>query len=430
MKGKIKNFAELAMNKDRKTALLVMEAGLKAIDTATLMKKNFRLQKNALKIKEQKISLQSGGRILAVGVGKCSYKAAMVLENILGERLEGGVVVDTRVGDGLKKIRALQGDHPMPSEWNINAAGEIIAKLSGLKKEDLVIMIISGGGSTMLCQPQNLTCQEETKILSCLFKEGASIKEINTVRKHVSLARGGYLAQYAYPAKVVSLIFSDVPGNNLEFVASGPTFRDNTGIGEAKAVLKKYAVEEKSGISEIRLLETPKDEKYFSQVKNILFASNKLALSAMAREAERRGLSAKIVNETLVGEVRQTGAEILRELRQQDPKKVLLFGGETTVLVKGEGRGGRNQEMALALLPAVESEEMVITMASDGCDNTDSAGAICDIITRHKAEKKGMNSAEFLAQNNSYEFFKETGDFLLTGPTGSNVSDLIAAFKF
>ena len=292
-----------------------------------------------------------------------------------------------------------------------------------------MVAVISGGGSTLLCQPNNFTCVEEAELLQHLFKEGATIGEINTVRKHLSLARGGHLARYAYPAMVVGLIFSDIPGNDLSLVASGPTFLDTSTKSEAAEVLNRYHKGQTNQLSTDNLLETPKEKKYFSRVNNFLAVSNLTALRAMAAVAETNNFSATICDLCLAGEARIVGQNLVAQIMQQPPRTAFLYGGETTVKISGAGQGGRNQELALAALPAILENTLLISLASDGQDNSDHAGAICDIITKRNAEKLNLKSELFLAENNSYEFFRQTSDYLSTGPTGANVSDLLLVLK-
>ena len=239
MNDKIKNFSEVGITTLRRNSLEIIAAGLNAIDTEFAIKNNVQLQGEILAIKEETIALDGINNIFVVGIGKCALSAARALEEILGERLTGGIAIDVRDGE-LKKIKTFKGDHPYPSLKNVEVTNAIMTLISKLKINDLVIFVISGGGSTLLCQPTNFKYEAEIKLMGYLFKKGADIFEINTIRKHISLARGGQLAKYAYPANIVSLIFSDVPGDNLEFIASGPTVRDTTTIEDAKKILQKY----------------------------------------------------------------------------------------------------------------------------------------------------------------------------------------------
>lgn len=425
---KIKNFKKLAVSEGRRAALNILKAGFEAIDTEKAVLNSIKIEKGKLLVRGHSFSLKNARKILIVGIGKCSLEAAGALERILGKRLSGGIVLDVNKGK-LKKIKCYACDHPLPTPRNVEATKKIIKLLSSLTENDLVFFIISGGGSAFLCQPHNFNCFEEATLIDCLIHFGVNIQEMNTVRKHLSVARGGYLAKYAYPARVVSFIFSDVVGNNLEYVASGPTIKDTTTVNDAKTILDKYKVSEKCSFFPHRLIETPKDSKYFERVKNILFVSNQTALDAMAGKAEELGFRAVIRKNDLTGEAKEAARGIIDELNQEGTNTVLLYGGETTVKVEGEGRGGRNQELALSALRFIKENQLIISAASDGWDNTDHAGAVCDIITKEKAEKNNLNAEKFLKDNNSYEFFKKTGDYLKTGNTGSNVADIIIAIN-
>ncbi len=424
------NFEELSSAAPlRKDALEIVGAGLSAIDTAGIINSTVRMTGGTLEIKDEKIRLEGIRRIFIVGIGKCAFEAGEALEKIIGERLTGGITLDVRKG-ALHKIKSLAGTHPVMSDINIDATKEIIALLTGLSESDLVLFIISGGGSALLCQPNNFTCQDESMIVDCLVSSGVPIGELNTVRKHLSLARGGYLAQYSHPAKSVSLIFSDVPGDNLEFVASGPTMPDTTTVSDAEKILGKYDVWNKCGTVPLTLIETPKHKEIFENVRNILVCSNRIALESMKEKAEALGYGVKIMDAKFSGEAGDVAARVLKDIGKVPGKTVLLYGGESTVKLRGSGGvGGRNQELALAALNGINPGQLIASVATDGRDNTDHAGAIADEITKKHARETGAESSEYLKNNDSYSFFKKTGDFLLTGNTGSNVSDIIIAIK-
>jgi glycerate-2-kinase len=425
---KITNFNKLAENDLRKIGLLIAEAGLASIDTEEAVKRSVVLKDEELIIKDIRIPISGFKRVFMVAVGKCAIAAATSLKEILKDRLTGGIAYDIKPGE-IPGIEVLVGDHPFPSEKNAENSGKIFKLLSGLKEDDLVIFVVSGGGSALLSDPEDFSVEKEKEIMKRLFRKGADIKEINTIRKHISLARGGNLAKAAYPAKAISLIFSDVPGDNIEFVASGPTIKDTTTVADAEEVFDKYQVRSECGIIEGGLMETPKDDKYFVNVLNILIVSNNVALEAMAFEAQKLGFEATIITDVLDGEARQAGEKIAETLHGEPSKRVLLYGGETVVVVKGNGKGGRNQELSLAGLPYIKEDELILSLASDGRDNTESAGAICDMISKRHATGSGIDSKDFLERNDSFGFFEKTGDYLLTGPTGSNVADLIIAIK-
>ena len=429
---KIKNFKELAVNDQRKKILSIAEAGLQSIDTKNTLKNLVKIKKGLLYISEKQFVLKNIEKLIFIGVGKSAVESAVVFENILGNHITNGIVIDVKKGKKLKKISSFVGSHPLPSNQNIEITKKILDILEGFTENDLVVFLISGGGSTLLClpaqagQPKNGDAEQEISIVQALIKNGATIQEMNTVRKHLSLARGGWLAKYAYPAKVVSLIFSDVPGDDMTFIASGPTCKDETTINDAKNVLNKYKI----NVEGIDLIETPKEEKYFKNVKNVLALSNQTALEAMAIKAEELGLIAKIMTNKIIGEVYDASKIILKDMRSLDKNEVLLYGGETTVKVRGVGRGGRNLQLGLLLLKNLKEDEIVLTVATDGRDNGPFGGAICDIITKQDIGKKGLSLEESLKNNDSYPLFEKAGNYLMMGDTGSNVADLIIAMKF
>ena len=426
---KIKNFGELATNPLRTSALKIVEAGLLSIDTVEVLRENISVFGDALTISNETIILPEKSRIFVVGVGKCATDAAFVLEEILGDRIYKGMVIDIKCDPRLKRIKSAECDHPFPSERNVDATKEMIDVLKEAKEDDVVIAVISGGGSTMLCQPKGFTCYDEKTVVDALFRAGANIKELNTVRKHMSMARGGHLAGYAYPAKVVSLIFSDVVGNDLGFIASGPTVLDETSVEDAKHIFDKYFLKDRVPITSDVLMETPKDWKYFENVKNILLVSNDIGLEAMYKSAKREGFVPTIVNKDMIGEAAIIGESIAIELNKAPAHSALLFGGETVVRIKGNGHGGRNQEMALSALRFIGESEIIVPFASDGRDNTDVAGAICDTIIKSQATKKKVSIEKFLSNNDSYSFFEKVGGHLMTGVTGSNTADFVVALK-
>ena len=426
----MQNFEKIATSDLRKAGLLIAEAGLRAIDTEKVVREAVRVTDSALVLQGHEYLFAEAGRIFLYGVGKCSTEAVSALSAILGDRVTGGVLIDVKEGNALPRIISHRGTHPAPSEINVRAARHLAETLQGFQDNDLVIFCISGGASTLLCLPEgDMDCETESSIFRTLTKAGATIQELNTVRKHLSRARGGHLARLAYPARVHSLIFSDVPGDDIQFIASGPTVRDETTIEDAKKILLKYDVAQYVGRADIPLIETPKEEKYFDRVINEVLVSNKVALQAMAAQARELGYAADIRTHELQGEAREVAKRILEEAREAPSKSVLLYGGETTVTIQGKGKGGRNMELALSGLRFVSENECLISVASDGRDNTDFAGGVCDIISREKARAAGLDLEVFLRENNAYEFFGKVGDFIITGNTGSNVSDLIVAIK-
>lgn len=428
---KIKNFEHIASSPERKAALEIIEEGLQSIDTRAVVRRSVQQFGDKIVVAGEEVVLQKQSRIFLVSIGKCALEAAQEIEKIIGKNIHAGIVID--VHEGVLDHPAIQlyvGDHPFPSERNIYATKAMIEMLSDMTEKDVVIAIISGGGSSLLCQPENLTCFEEKEIVENLFRSGASIEKVNTVRKHISLAKGGYLAKYAYPARLIAMIFSDVPGNNIEFIASGPTVLDTTTVNDAKKVLAEFNLSDQCAFAEKGLIETPKDQKFFNNVKNIIVVSNEIALNAMKEAAHARGYNPTIRTKSFSGHARHIGAGIASELKTVSPNSMLLYGGESTVVVKGIGKGGRNQEVALSALRFSNDDEMIISIASDGKDNTEFAGGICDIITKKHAAELDLDIRKYLGENDSFEFFKRTGDYIETGVTGSNVSDLVLAVRF
>ena len=430
MSHTIQNFDALAENDLRRDALAIAEAGLAAIDISDAFKRTLTIGGDELRIGDTAYPL-AGRRIYFVGVGKCAFAGAAAIEHLLGDRLTGGVALDVSTGEQtnlkLKTIETYVGTHPLPSETNEDATKRILEFLSGRTEDDLVLMLISGGGSTLLCAHEKpMTCADEVVLWNELTAKGATIQDINTVRKHTSRARGGGLAAAAYPAEVVSLIVSDVPGNDIAHIASGPTVLDASTVEDARAVLTHYGI----ATTGTAFLETPKEQKYFERIANILFLSNEDALSAMQEEAGQRGYAVTVVDDHFSGEAREVGRAVSQTLASTPAKTALLYAGESTVTLLGpHGVGGRNQEMALAALNELDAGELILPFASDGRDNTDSAGAIGDETTRAHAFARNISIEEHLEGHRAYDFFTATGDALVTGYTGTNVSDLIIALK-
>ncbi len=429
MDRRIHNFDALASTPLRTDALAIAEAGYRAVDIGTAFARKVRVDGDELVVDGAPRILLDSRRVHFVGVGKCAIAGAEAAERLFGDRIESGIALDVRgLADGrLGTIEAFVGTHPKPTQENVDATHRIITLLEGLTADDLVIMLVSGGGSVLLCSPEApFTCADEGMLFDALTDRGATIEELNTVRKHLSKARGGWLAKAAQPAEVVALIVSDVPGNDLEFVASGPTVKDTTSVEDAQAVLEKYGIPAPpSGF-----IETPKDDADFARVSNVLFLSNRDALDAMKTEAAARGLTARVVTDTMHGEARAVAGQVAEALHDAPPKSALLYGGETTVsLGEHPGKGGRNQELALAALAELHDGELVLPFSSDGKDATEHAGAIADAETRAHARARNADASTALAAHSSYDFFKASGDALVTGLLESNVSDLVIALK-
>jgi glycerate-2-kinase len=413
----IKNIKELARNDLRRDALEIVEAGYQAIKSEDIFKNHISLEDDQLSIGEQSFNLKKYNNIYVVGVGKGSDLAAKAIEDILTpDRIKAGFVIDT-VSIKLQKIETLKGTHPLPSEQNIQATEKITNLLTEAKRDDLVLVIICGGGSALFCKPGGLTCLELQFISSFLLRQGASIQEINTVRKHVSLIHGGYLAQYAYPAEVVSLVISDVVGDDLNFIASGPTVMDKTSIEDAQKIINKYQ------LPKIDLVDTPKDPKYFKRVTNIILGSGSTAVDGMKQKAIELGYKPKIYSREIAGMANKVGPDLAKSIR---PGEALLACGETQVIVKHPGKGGRNQDVVLSAIPDLPKNSVIISAASDGKDNIEVAGAIADSeISTKELKQHKLDPIDAVDKNNGYNVLHRLNDHLLIDRVTANVSDFM-----
>jgi glycerate 2-kinase len=390
----ILNKEELATNPLRGDALQILEAGLQAVDTEKILKRKISIKDGVLNIDGYFLDIKSYAKVFFVGIGKCALSGAKVIESILGDYLTEGIVLDVKSvaeAENLKKFRYFQGTHPLPSEQNISATKEILEMVKGVTEKDLIINLISGGGSSLFELPvDGVTLENIVEKTKEMTAKGADIYELNAARKEMSQVKGGKFAEICSPAQVISLLFSDVLGNDISVIASGPTV---------------------SNIAKDR-------------VKNILVASNADALEAMESKAQELGFEASIETDRFSGNAAEKGKELA--LREPKSKTCILFGGETTVkILENHGEGGRNQEMALSALPFVKKDSVLVCVSSDGWDNTDHAGAIADQKLFDEAKALNLNPGEFLKKSNSYNFFKQIHDgAIYTGKLGSNVSDL------
>lgn len=413
----IQNLKELATTPGRVAALSIAEVGLNAIDTERAVTSAVTLTNGGagLKIKDLELDLTKFKSIRIVGFGKAACEGASALVEVLQEKIKDGVVIDVK-DVKCEYISNYVGTHPEPSEQNVLATEHIIKLAKELTADDLVLVVVSGGGSALLCWPASEFVQGK-KLYDDFLRVGGDISELNTVRKHISALKGGGLAKLLYPATVVGLVFCDVPGDHVEEVASGPTFKDTSTIADAQAILDKYH------LSGFDLTETPKDEVFFERVHNILLVSNGEALHAMAEEAVKQGYKANIVS----SEIYDESEVALQSLKAAaGAHGVALGGGEVKLVVSGDcGSGGRCSYLSLAALPYIGENDVFVAIASDGVDNSDSAGAIVDGTTQKIVKELGLDSGEYKEHFDSYNFFKKTGGLLFTGPTGANVSDLM-----
>jgi len=434
---------ESSNERARKVALTLVLEGIEAADPLVAIKRFFEKEGNELVIKKVK------GDVYVVGAGKATGGMAKAVEEVLGDRIKAGIIAvpEELVNDvKLSKIKVLGSTHPKASEKSVRAGKEIVNLVKNASEEDLVIALFSGGGSALVEYPvSGVSIEDIGEVSIALMNAGADIFELNTVRKHLSLFKGGWLAKHASPSSMLCLMISDVVGDRMDTIASGPTVPDPTTFKDALKVLKKYKLYDKAPRSVISYIEkgvknevpeTPKPgDPIFKRVINRVVASNIISLNSMRRKASELGYNALILTSMLEGEAREVGkviAGIAKEVKASGnpipPPAVILAGGETTVTVRGKGRGGRNQELALSAALTIENLEgiAIASVGSDGRDGpTDAAGAIVDGTTAIIAKKRGLDPYIFLAENNSYEFFKAVGGHVTTGYTGTNVNDLI-----
>lgn len=422
----IKNFHELAKTPERKIVLELVEEALRSIQPEEVFRTNVHRHRNILTIVGVEFDLDEFERVFLLGFGKGAAGNAKLLEGLILDKLTEGYVIDTK-GEPFVKIRFTKGTHPLPSEQNFNFTQKVLSKLSNLNEKDLVLIIICGGGSAMLVHPHAISLEQKIAVGKALLKSGSTISEMNTVRKHLSDVKGGGFAQILYPATVATLIYSDVPGNDLSVIASGPTVHDPTHVEDSLRIIKRYGLAKELSLSREAFVENPQDKKYFEKVRNIIVLSNKTALVAMQRKAKQLSWNAQIFSDRFESEAREAGKKIISATHSHS---ILLVGGETTVhVVKNAGIGGRNQELVLGALDYVGREVTVCSFASDGWDNTENAGAIGDNKTVEQADKLGVEPLKYLKTNSSLDFFRKTGDAIITGRLPSNVSDLMVVLR-
>jgi len=435
--------------------LAVQQAALAAVDPGAAVRRHVRLQGDLLTVGGREYDLARVGRIWVAGGGKAATAMVAALAQILGPRLYGGLVVtkaghrDPNLDTG--PVEVIEAGHPVPDDAGMQGAKRMAELLSGASERDLVLAVISGGGSALLTLPAaDLSLADLQGTTDLLLRAGATIVELNAVRKHLSQIKGGGLVRLAGGALVASLILSDVVGDPLDVIASGPTVADPTTFAEAVTVLQRYELVERVPRAVRRHLQagargeiadTPKaGAALFARVHNLVIGSNRLAAEGAAREARARGFNTVLLSTFVEGEAREVArvaAALAKELVHHDrpvPRPAcLVWGGETTVTVRGQGKGGRNQELALAAalsmqgLPAV----LLVALGTDGTDGpTDAAGAVATGETVARARELGLDPYVYLANNDAYPFFDELGDLIRTGPTGTNVNDLLFLFAF
>lgn len=430
----------------RRDALAIFDAGLKGADPVKGIRQHVRRHRDMLDVVGHRYDLSAYRNIYVVGAGKASARMALVVEELLANRISRGLVnVKHGYSVSLKKVKVYEAGHPLPDKAGVESAKEIASLLEQADDRDLVLCLISGGGSALLTHPADgLTLQDKQKTTQALLTCGAKIQEVNAVRKHISKVKGGRLAKLAYPATVISLILSDVIGDPIDGIASGPTAPDTSTFLDALHITERYGVGKKIPAAVRNLLaqgakgeieETPKaDDPIFQRVQNVIVGNNQQALHAAKRKAKSLGYHSLVLTGSLEGEARKAGGilaavakDIIRTGNPIARPACVISGGETTVTIRGEGLGGRNQELGLAAAVAIDGLEDVVILsgATDGTDGpTDAAGAMVDGATLRRAREKGLDALDYLQRNNSYHFLQAVRDQLITGPTLTNVMDV------
>jgi hydroxypyruvate reductase len=420
-------------------ALRIFHAALKAADPAEAVLRRIKLTPNVLAAGRQRYHLEKFRNVYVIGAGKASAQMAQPIERLLGKRISGGLI-NVKYGHTarLRRIDLNECGHPIPDRNGELGAQRIADLARQAGPADLVVGLISGGASALLPLPAPpITLEEKQETTRLLLHCGANIHELNCVRKHISTVKGGQLAQLAWPATVLTLILSDVIGDDLDVIGSGPTVPDRSTFADARSILAKYGIAAKVPAAVRERLsenasETPKPgDKIFEHVQNLIVGSNRLAVDAAAQQARALGYHTLVLSTFIEGETRDVArvhAAIAKEIRATGrpvkPPACVISGGETTVTIRGHGQGGRNQEFALAAALDIAGlkDVVILSAGTDGTDGpTDAAGAIADGGTIARA---ALDAAAYLANNDSYHFFEHLGDLIKTGPTGTNVADV------
>ncbi len=434
----------------------ILHAAIQSVDPYLCTSRFIERQGEKLKIKDLCINLKDYKRILLIGTGKAVLPMALAVTDKLTDKEITGTLIAKHVNPEIlnklpEKVRVLQGSHPIPTSQSVESTRLMVSQLKNLNENDLVICLISGGGSSLMNLPQgNLKIEDVQEVNKNLLLSGAAIQEMNTVRKHLDQVKGGGLARIISPARLITFILSDVIGDSLDVIASGPTVFDPTTYEDALEILKKYKLTHEISKSVLEHFENGVKGHVTETVKpgeecllnTDIFVVGNLAIATRAGKemAEKSDLNVEILSTKIQGEAREVGEQLAGELVRlvkgdYHLKKpaCLIAGGETTVTVRGEGKGGRNQETALSAARLISGLPncLFISLATDGEDGiTDAAGAVVDGMTIQKGIEQEMDAAEYLERNDSYHFLEKTGSLLKTGSTDTNVNDLIFMFAF
>lgn len=430
----------------RKDALDIFRAGVKAVEAEAAVRRHCKVEGSRLSVDERVYDLTGFQNIYVIGAGKAGASMAKAVEEMLGERITDGLI-NVKYGHVAKltRVKITEAGHPVPDEAGQVGARAIFDLASGAKKEDLVICLISGGGSALLPLPvEGVSLADKQDTTKVLLACGATIHEINSVRKHISEVKGGGLAGAAYPATMISLMLSDVVGDDLDVIASGPTVPDSSSFRDCMDIFDKYGIREQVPESVLNHIEKGLNGKapdnprpgdpVFAGTQSAIVGNNMECIQAAQKKASELGYHTLVLSSVLEGETREVAIvhagiakEILRSGHPLSSPACILSGGETTVTITGSGLGGRNQEFVLAAAMGLNNCEGVVVLSAgtDGTDGpTDAAGAVADGKTVQRAESLGLKSLDFLSDNDAYHFFEKLGDLVKTGPTNTNVMDL------
>lgn len=442
----IANGANEVLRGLRTDAMDILEDIVLAVDPREAVLRVLQVDKSVLKVGSSSFSLDEIEKVIVVGGGKAGAAMVSAVEYVLSDRVSGGAVNIPHGSESESSRVQLNGaSHPIPDDDGVKGVTQMMDLVSGLSENDLVICVISGGGSALMPYPaEDVSLSDLQHVTQGLLLAGATINEINAVRKHLSTFKGGHLARACHPAHVLSLILSDVIGDPLDTIASGPTAPDSTTFKDAVSVLKKYSQWDSSPEGVINRLEagvygeveeTPKlDDPLFEKVTNIVVANNGVACEAAMSKAEELGYYPLVLTTYMEGEAREVGTligglvkEVALNGRPVEPPAALILGGETTVTVRGTGKGGRNLELALSAALNIEGMDFLITsFATDGADGSSgTAGAVVDGNTIKRSKKAKLDPEACLTENNSGAFFEALEDSIITGLTGTNVNDVV-----
>lgn len=432
----------------RRDAVRILHAALGAVDPSAAVRRHVRREGAQLVVGERRLELDRYRHVFVLALGKAAYPMAYALQVLLGSRLDRGVLV-TKYGHLAAALDerwiVIEAGHPVPDENSVRGAQALAALAEQAGAEDLILCVLSGGGSALATWPvEGISLSDLQAVTDLLLRAGATIHELNAVRKHLDRIKGGGLARFAYPATVLALVLSDVVGDDLSVIASGPMAPDPSTFHDAWRVLNRYGLLERvplpvrlhleAGLHG-RVPETPKPgDEIFRRVSHVIVASNRLAAQAALEEASHLGYRPLLLSTFVEGEAREV-ARVIAALAKEiattgqpvPPPACVVWGGETTVTVRGSGRGGRNQELVLAAAIALQGWPGVViaSMGTDGIDGpTDAAGAIADGESVHRAYLLGLDALAHLHANDAYAFFDALGDLIRTGPTGTNVNDI------